>query len=125
MLAPRDAVLVDEDQAHRPQPELLDARDDLDRCVRLLIRVQPVPLDEPRRSQTQTLAHVTNSSDRSCLSRPWRAYGTPAERRRERTHDRSDATPRPHRKGDEQFDELVRQAGDRVQRDRVDEPKTV
>jgi hypothetical protein len=78
MLAPRDAVLVDEDQAHRPQPELLDARDDLDRCLRLLIRVQPVPLDEPRRSQTQTLAHVTNSSDRSCLSRPWRSYGTSA-----------------------------------------------
>ena len=36
-------------------------RGDLDRCPRLLIRVQPVPLDEPRRSQTQTLAHVTNS----------------------------------------------------------------
>ena len=50
MLAPRDAVLVDKDQAHRPQPELLDARDDLDRCLRLLIRVQLVPLDEPRRS---------------------------------------------------------------------------
>jgi len=31
-------------------------------------------LDEPRRPQTQTLAHVTNSSDRSCLSRPGRAY---------------------------------------------------
>jgi hypothetical protein len=31
MLAPRDAVLVDKDQAHRPQPELIDARDDLDR----------------------------------------------------------------------------------------------
>ena len=74
MLAPRDAVLVDEDQAHRPQPKLLDARDDLDRCLSLLIRVQPVPLDEPRRPQTQTLAHVTNSSDRSCLSRPGRAY---------------------------------------------------
>jgi hypothetical protein len=69
MLAPRDAVLVDEDQAHRPQPELLDARDDLDRCLRLLIRVQPVPLDEPRRSQTQTLAHVTNSMSNASRKR--------------------------------------------------------
>jgi hypothetical protein len=69
MLAPRDAVLVDEDQAHRPQPELLDARDDLDRCLRVLIRVQPVPLDEPRRSQTQTLAHVTNSMSNASRKR--------------------------------------------------------
>ena len=53
-------MLVDKDQAHCPQPELLDPRDNLDRRLRLLIRVQLVPLDEPRRSQTQTLAHLTH-----------------------------------------------------------------
>jgi hypothetical protein len=52
VLAPRDTMLVNEDQPHRPQPELLDPRDDLDRRFRLHIRVQPVPLDEPGRSQT-------------------------------------------------------------------------
>jgi hypothetical protein len=54
-------VLVDQDEAHRPQPELLDAGDDLGRRFHLLIRVQPLTLDEPRRSEAQTLAHVTAS----------------------------------------------------------------
>jgi hypothetical protein len=75
-------MLVDEDQAHRPQPELLDPRDNLDRRLRLLIRVQLVPPDEPCRSQTQTLARLTSS-----LSTPSRAYAAPAELCRERAHD--------------------------------------
>ena len=52
MLATRDAVLVDEDQAHRTQPQLLDARRHIDRCLRLVVRVQPMPLHEPCRPQT-------------------------------------------------------------------------
>ena len=59
MLAARDAVLVDENEAHGPQPELLDPRGDLGRRLRLLVGVQPVPLDEAGGSETetQTVAH--------------------------------------------------------------------
>ena len=59
VLAACDSVLVDENEAHRPQPELLDARGDAGHCMRLLVGVQAVPLDEAGRSEakTQTVAH--------------------------------------------------------------------
>ena len=63
VLAACDPVLVDENESHRPQPELLDARRDPGTCPRLLIGVKPVPLDETRGSEaeTQTVAHVRSS----------------------------------------------------------------
>ena len=57
VLAARDAVLVDEDQAHRPQPELLDPSGDLGRSLGLLVRVQPVAIDEAGRPESQPLTH--------------------------------------------------------------------
>jgi hypothetical protein len=46
VLAARDSVLVDENEAHGPEPELLDAGGNGGHRVRLLVGIQPVPLDE-------------------------------------------------------------------------------
>jgi len=66
VLAACDTVLVDENEAHGAQTELLDARGNGRHCSRLLLGIETVPFDETGGSEaeTQTVAHGANSCRR-------------------------------------------------------------